>query len=305
MMMLVILLLIAISAIIGFIYIKKSALRIILGIIAAISLLLACLLGGAIYIMHYKINSVDTSTSPDGTYELSFQQIGDPDWPFGYTHARLVLKNGKEIVLKKSFDIANDGGNASINNWNVNWKDSSVEVIIYGEEQSDVLYILNFDGTDARKQLDTHYGYTEEERQQISANQFEENPSKPAEESISVSTDADGYPLTDEYQSYKEEMKAIAEYVSVKKDSELQYFLTAKGYPYAVISSQVDDNGRIIRKELILNEAYQDEIMHEYVLEELSFDSDGKEMDDSLILDFYLIDCETLTVTDEQTNHWH
>lgn len=85
-MTIIILLLIAISAIIGFIYIKKSALRVILGIIVAISLLL----GGFIYIIHYRINPVDTSTSPDGTYELSFQQVGDPDFPFGYTHASNV-----------------------------------------------------------------------------------------------------------------------------------------------------------------------------------------------------------------------
>lgn len=300
-MTLIILLLIAISAIIGFIYIKKTALRVILGIIVAISLLL----GGFIYTIHYKINPVDTSTSPDGTYELSFQQVGDPDFPFGYTHARLVLKNGGSTVIKRSFDIADDGANASENNWNVNWKDNSVEVIIYGDEQNDVLYTLNFDGTDDSKQLDTQYGRTEEERRQASTSQIVESPSKLAEEGPSTPTDADGYPLTDEYQSYKKEMKAIAEFAGVKTGNELQYFLTAKAYPYAVISSKTENDGRIIKKELILNEAYPDEAMHEYVLEELSLDSDGNETDSPLILDFYLIDCETLNVTDEQTNQWH
>lgn len=159
-MIIIILLLIAILAIIGCIHIKKPAPRAILGIIAAIAFILTCLVGSFVYVTRYKINPVDTSTSPDGTYELSFQQVGDPDFPFGYTHARLVLKNGRTTVIKRSFDIADDGANAGANNWNVNWKEDSVEVIIYGDEQSDILYILNFDGTHDSKQLDTQYGQT-------------------------------------------------------------------------------------------------------------------------------------------------
>jgi len=131
---------------------------------AAIAFVFACLLGGLIYATRFNINPVDKSTSPDGTYELSFQQVGDPDWPFGYTHARLVLKNGKRVIIKQSFDIADDGAKASINSWNVNWKDTSVEVVISGTEQDDVLYVLKFDGSVDRKQLDTQYGHIKEER---------------------------------------------------------------------------------------------------------------------------------------------
>jgi len=134
---------------------RKSVLRVILGIMAA---------GDFIYATRFKINPVDKSTSPDGTYELSFQQVGDPDWPFGYTHARLVLKNGKRVIIKQTFDIADDGANASINSWNVDWKDISVEVIISGTEQDDVLYVLKFDGSVDREQLDTRYGHIKEDR---------------------------------------------------------------------------------------------------------------------------------------------
>lgn len=90
------------------------------------------------------------------------------------THVRFVLKNRNKTVITRKFDIANDGGNASINNWNVKWKDISAEVIIYVEELYDVLYVLNLDGTDNSKQLDSHYGRTEEEHQQIKANQIDE-----------------------------------------------------------------------------------------------------------------------------------
>ena len=87
-----------------------------------------------------------------------------PDWPFGYTHARLVLKNGKRVIIKQTFDIADDGAKATINSWNVDWKDTSVEVVISGTEQDDVLYVLKFDGSVDRKQLDTRYGHIKEER---------------------------------------------------------------------------------------------------------------------------------------------
>ena len=90
-------------------------LRVIFGIMAAIAIVFACLLGDLIYATRFKINPVDKSTSPNGIYELSFQQVGDPDWTFGYTHARLVLKNGKRVIIKQSFDIADDGAKASIN----------------------------------------------------------------------------------------------------------------------------------------------------------------------------------------------
>ena len=143
---------------------RKSVLRVILGIMAAIAFVFACLLGDLIYATRFKINPVDKSIAPDGTYELSFQQVGDPDWPFGYTHARLVLKNGKRVIIKQTFDIADDGANASINSWNVDWKDISVEVVISGTEQDDVLYVLKFDGSVDRKQLDTRYGHIKEER---------------------------------------------------------------------------------------------------------------------------------------------
>jgi len=137
---------------------RKSVIRVIFGIMAAIAFFFACLLGVLIYVTRYKINPVDKSTSPDGTYVLSFQQVGDPDWPFGYTHARLVLKNGKRVIIKQTFDIADDGAQATINSWNVDWKDTSVEVVIFGSEQDDVLYVLKFDGSVDRKQLDTRYG---------------------------------------------------------------------------------------------------------------------------------------------------
>ena len=102
--------------------------------------------GRFIYVTRYKTNVVASSASPDGQYELLFEQIGEPDWPFGYTHAELVLKDESKTVAKLSFDVANDGGIIDAENWNVTWKESCVEAVISGEEQSDNQFVLYFNG---------------------------------------------------------------------------------------------------------------------------------------------------------------
>ena len=139
-------LVIIVFSIIGFIKIRKSAVRGILGIVAAINILIVVLAGSFTYTTRYKIHEVAYSTSQDGRYVLLFQQVGDPDWPFGHTHARLVLKDESGTITKYHFDVANDGGNVHSDSWQVTWKENCVEVVISGEEQNDNQYILCFDG---------------------------------------------------------------------------------------------------------------------------------------------------------------
>ncbi|RHP49142.1 hypothetical protein [Clostridium sp. AF32-12BH] len=129
----------------GCVCIKKPAVRIGLGIIAVLGLMLAVLIGSVTYTTKYRVNSVDSSTSQDGKYELLFQQIGDPDWLFGYTHARLVLKDELGTIAKYSFDVRNDGASVHSDSWQVIWKEDSVEAVISGKEQNDEQYILYFD----------------------------------------------------------------------------------------------------------------------------------------------------------------
>lgn len=71
---------------------KNSAVKIIFGSIILIIALFTILVGSITYVVNYKIHEIDTDVSPDGKYELILQQVGDPDWPFGSTHARVVLK---------------------------------------------------------------------------------------------------------------------------------------------------------------------------------------------------------------------
>ena len=138
--------------------IKKPAVRVILGMVAFFNILFMILVGSFTYTTRYKIHDVASYTSPNGKYELLFQQVGDPDWPFGHTHARLVLQDEAGTIAKYSFDIADDGANASSDLCQVTWKATQVEAVISGEEQNDNQYILYFNGKTNSNQLDTRFG---------------------------------------------------------------------------------------------------------------------------------------------------
>lgn len=151
-------LVVTVFSIIGCIEIKKLAIRGFLGILALINIMIVILAGSFTYSTKYKIHEVAYSTSEDGKYVLLFQQVGDPDWPFGHTHARLVLKDDSGTIAKYFFDVANDGANVRSDSWQVAWKENCIEAVISGEEQSDIRYILYFDGKTDSVQLDTPTG---------------------------------------------------------------------------------------------------------------------------------------------------
>ena len=84
-------------------------------------------------------NEIATYHSPDEEYSLVFEQMGDPEWPFGPTDVRLTLKNhdGK-IVERVSTQVFNDGTNASeYNVASVSWNDDSVIVVLRACEMED------------------------------------------------------------------------------------------------------------------------------------------------------------------------
>lgn len=124
----------------------KKTKKWICGIFAVLLAAVLLLIGGFVYVTKYKIADIDSSISDDGQYELMFQSVGEPDWPFGYSHARIVLKEGNKAVTKCKFDVANDGGILWPENWTVTWQDSCVMTVISGEEQSDILYTFYYDG---------------------------------------------------------------------------------------------------------------------------------------------------------------
>ena len=157
-MIFVIALIVTVISIICCMEIKKPTVRVILGMLAFFNILIMILAGSFTYTTRYKIHDVASYASPDGKYKLLFQQVGDPDWPFGHTHARLVLKDEAETIAKYSFDIADDGANACSDLCQVTWKAAQVEAVISGKEQNDNLYILFFNGKTDSNQLDTRFG---------------------------------------------------------------------------------------------------------------------------------------------------
>lgn len=238
--------------------------------------------------INYKTTDIDVSESPDGAYELHFQQIGEPDWPFGSTHARLVLESNGKTVTTCSFDIANDGKNLGPENWETTWGSDHASATIFGEEQSDYRYNLSLDGEIEELQLDTYNGKTIPDAQN-------ETPK----------IDEDGYPTAQDYQAYKREMAAVASYIGVD-GFEMEYKITAKGYPYAVISRGPNEKtGQVTELHIILNEQHERLSNREYVLQKHRFAADGAESASAEIVDFYLVDCATLEVTDEHTTQWH
>ena len=168
------------------------------------------------------------------------------------------------------------------------WGSDHASATIFGEEQNDFHYNLGFDGKIEELQLDTHNGKT-----------------IPDAQSETPKLDEDGYPTAQDYQAYKQEMAAVANYLGLG-EFEMEYEITAKGYPYAVISRETNEaTSQVTELHIILNEQHGGLSNREYVLQKNRFAADGAESTSAEIVDFYLVDCATLEVTDEHTTQWH
>ena len=139
----------------------KKVMKFVLGFVAVIFIIIAVFWGSFVYVSDYKITKADTSVSPDGTYELVLQAVGEADFPFGSASGRLVLYEGKSQISKADFELFDDGGSIRSSVWEVTWYEDSVEVILSGDEQFDEQIILYFDGKKERKQLTDKEKHTE------------------------------------------------------------------------------------------------------------------------------------------------
>ena len=139
----------------------KKTLKFILGFVAATFIIIAVFWGSFVYVSDYKITNADTSVSPDGTYELVLQAVGEADFPFGSASGRLVLYEDKSRISKADFELRDDGGSIRSSIWEVTWHGDYVEVILSGDEQFDEQIVLYFDGRKEIKQLTDKEEYTE------------------------------------------------------------------------------------------------------------------------------------------------
>lgn len=128
-------------------------------IIAGILVMVALLpLGYVRYKTRYEAEQISVSTSPDGDYELVIYSVGEPDFPFGPAHGRLVLKDKEKTVAYMPFEVANDGARFYGNDLETTWYIDRVEVVVSGSEQHDELMTLRFDGQTSSRRLTTRYG---------------------------------------------------------------------------------------------------------------------------------------------------
>jgi hypothetical protein len=311
----------AIAAILGCIHVKNKIAKLLLGILGGILLILLWLWLLVVYSMNYATADVDTKTSDDGTYSVIMKSVGSPLF-FSPADGRFVLKEGKKTIVKYNFTVYDDGAGIRPSIWNVEWQSDSVRIIVSGSEQSDHQYELYFDGHVEDTQLDTIYGKSIEEYNSVSGSSNDVNDDssaliKPDENETEQELDADGYPLTDEFQSYKQQMAAISEFITKQElmlgvasgvtDFQCEYFLSAKGYPYAVIyrdTEDLDGSSVHVEQRLVYNESYEADGKQEYVYEEIYFDENGNEAQSAKILDFFLIDTESLDITEENRTKW-
>lgn len=127
-------------------------------IIACILVMVVLLpLGYVRYKTRYEAEQISVSMSPDGDYELVIYSVGDPDFPFGAAHGRLVLKGKEKTVAYRSFEVANDGARFDESDLKTTWYIDRVEVVVSGSEQRDELVTLRFNGQTSSRRLTTRY----------------------------------------------------------------------------------------------------------------------------------------------------
>lgn len=88
----------------------------------------------------------DIASYEENGYTLTFQQLGEPQWSFGSTDVRLLLKDQQGKILKKyDTSIQDDGANAGERNIaSVEWFDDKVIVILQASEMEDREIIIPF-----------------------------------------------------------------------------------------------------------------------------------------------------------------
>lgn len=98
----------------------------------------------SIYIIEHTPRTVATDSY--NKYTLELQAKSSPDFPFGSQDGRIILKSDLKRICREDFILSNDGKNMDEDNWSVKWENDKVIVTITGEEQSDEIYTLYYNG---------------------------------------------------------------------------------------------------------------------------------------------------------------
>lgn len=108
--------------------------------------IIAIVIGSFIYQTKFRLTDVITYTSSDEGYAVSFQMVGEPEWPFGATTARVKVidkTNSKNRIIKDfTVQVYDDGAALQDVNCHVEWTDGSVIITLTGSEQDDDVYSI-------------------------------------------------------------------------------------------------------------------------------------------------------------------
>lgn len=93
-----------------------------------------------------KFDVRDIVSYEENGYTLTFQQLGEPQWSFGSTDVRLLLKDQQGKIIKKyDTSISDDGVDAGEHNVaSVEWFDDKVVVVLQASEMEDREIIIPF-----------------------------------------------------------------------------------------------------------------------------------------------------------------
>lgn len=132
---------------------KVKIVSLIIGIIVGLFLIL---LGSLWYVTECRCTDINTQISPDERCQLTLQMKGEPEWPFGSTYGRIIVKYDDKIIKKLEFEIHDDGARLGKDNWEVVWGVAGVQVTLMGSEQDDQVLQIMYDG------VEEFSGYSEE-----------------------------------------------------------------------------------------------------------------------------------------------
>lgn len=123
---------------------KKKIIISVISVLSAVVIFIAVCIGWFIYNNEYKLTLAGTENSPDGKYAVTFQMVGNPDWPFGSTTVKITVEETESRKKLKVIDtsIHDDGGILREYNWDVVWQNDSVKIILKGSEQEDTVHTV-------------------------------------------------------------------------------------------------------------------------------------------------------------------
>lgn len=86
-----------------------------------------------------KVEVKNIASYKNNGYTLSFQQLGEPQWSFGATNVRLIVKEENDnIVNTYDTSIQDDGANAGERNIkSIEWYEDKVVVVLQASEMED------------------------------------------------------------------------------------------------------------------------------------------------------------------------